>query len=115
MSATEALFYAAVGGAAVAIGSGLATIYGDYKDRLRTLGAITRRVRRAMTRRKVGSTASLFEILNDSDGKLVFRLKAGDGEILAQSHAYESKDSVRQGIASIQAHARRAVVRDLTS
>ena len=38
-------------------------------------------------------------------GKFRFRLKAGDGEIIATGEAYESKASAKNGIASVQTNA----------
>ncbi|HEX9176392.1 MAG TPA: YegP family protein, partial [Mycobacterium sp.] len=38
-------------------------------------------------------------------GKFRFRLKAGDGEIIAVGEAYESKASAKKGIASVQTNA----------
>ena len=38
-------------------------------------------------------------------GKFRFRLKAGDGEVIATGEAYESKASAKNGIASVQTNA----------
>jgi uncharacterized protein YegP (UPF0339 family) len=56
-----------------------------------------------------------FEIFKDSVGKFRFRLKAQNGEIIAESQGYESKEGCQKGIASIKENASKAVVKDLTS
>ncbi|MGW0252670.1 YegP family protein [Nocardia goodfellowii] len=40
--------------------------------------------------------------------------QAGNGEVIAQSHAYASKDAASKGIASVQSNAAGAAVVDLT-
>ncbi|HME48690.1 YegP family protein [Mycobacterium sp.] len=50
----------------------------------------------------------------DKGGKLRFRLKARNGEIIATSEADESKAGAKNGIASVQKHAAGASVVDLT-
>ncbi|MCX0270041.1 DUF1508 domain-containing protein [Nocardia zapadnayensis] len=56
--------------------------------------------------------AGKFVLYTDSTGKFRWRLKAGNGEIIAASRAYESKDSAKQGIASVRSHAPGAEVLD---
>lgn len=46
-----------------------------------------------------------FEIYEDKGGKCRFRLKAGNGEIIAASEAYNSKDSCKNGIDSVKRNA----------
>ena len=58
--------------------------------------------------------AGKFEITKDKAGKYRFRLKAGNGEIIAVSEAYETKASARNGIESVQKNAPEATVVDLT-
>lgn len=58
--------------------------------------------------------AGKFELFADAAGKIRWRLKAGNGEIIAQSQAYESKESAKKGIASVQSNAAAAAVVDLT-
>jgi uncharacterized protein YegP (UPF0339 family) len=58
--------------------------------------------------------AGKFEIYQDKGGKFRFRLKAGNGEIIAVGEAYESKASAKNGIASVQNNASGAAVVDLT-
>lgn len=52
--------------------------------------------------------------VKDKGGKFRFRLKAGNGEIIASSEAYESKAAAKNGVASVQKNATDAAVVDLT-
>ena len=56
-----------------------------------------------------------FEIFKDAVGKFRFRLRARNGEIIAESGAYESKEGCQKGIASIKENAAKAVVKDYTT
>ncbi|WP_306362097.1 DUF1508 domain-containing protein [Nocardia sp. CC227C] len=56
-----------------------------------------------------------FEIFCDASGKFRWRLEAGNGEIVAQSQAYASKDAAKKGIASVQSTAAAASVVDLVA
>ena len=58
--------------------------------------------------------AGKFELYKDAKGKFRFRLKAGNGEIIAVGEAYDSKASAKNGIASVQKNAPGATVVDLT-
>jgi uncharacterized protein len=58
--------------------------------------------------------AGKFEIYSDKGGKFRFRLKAGNGEIIAVGEAYESKASAKNGIDSVKKNAADATVVDLT-
>lgn len=58
--------------------------------------------------------AGKFEIYTDKGGKYRFRLKAGNGEIIASSEAYESKASAQNGVKSVRTNAPGASVVDLT-
>jgi uncharacterized protein YegP (UPF0339 family) len=58
--------------------------------------------------------AGKFEIYTDKGGKFRFRLKAGNGEIIASSEAYESKASAKNGVESVKTNAADAPVVDLT-
>ncbi|MBN2873871.1 MAG: YegP family protein [Spirochaetales bacterium] len=49
--------------------------------------------------------AGKFEYYEDKKGKFRFRLKAGNGQIIAVSEAYESKDSCINGIESVKKNA----------
>lgn len=54
--------------------------------------------------------AGKFEIYKDKGGKHRFRLKAGNGEIIASSEAYESKAACENGIESVKKNAGDAAV-----
>ena len=58
--------------------------------------------------------AGKFELYSDKAGKFRFRLKAGNGETIATSEAYESKASAKNGIASVRKNAPDAKLDDLT-
>jgi uncharacterized protein YegP (UPF0339 family) len=49
--------------------------------------------------------AGKFELYQDKAGKYRFRLKAGNGEVIAVGEAYESKSAAENGIASVQRNA----------
>ncbi|HEX6569246.1 MAG TPA: YegP family protein [Acidimicrobiales bacterium] len=49
--------------------------------------------------------AGKFELYTDKAGKFRFRLKAGNGEVIAVSEAYESKASAKNGIESVRKNA----------
>lgn len=49
-----------------------------------------------------------FEIYKDAAGKFRWRLKVPNGEIIAFSEAYESKDGCRKAIESIKANVQKA-------
>lgn len=50
-----------------------------------------------------------FEIYKSKD-KWYFRLKAGNGEIIAQSEAYNTKQGAMKGVASVQQNAKIAMI-----
>lgn len=54
-----------------------------------------------------------YELYSDKAGKYRFRLKAGNGQVVAVSEAYETKASAQNGIASVRANADSETV-DLT-
>ena len=58
--------------------------------------------------------AGKFELYKDKGGKFRFRLKAGNGQIIAVSEAYESKASANNGIASVRKNAPDAKLDDQT-
>ncbi len=58
--------------------------------------------------------AGKFELFTDAADKVRWRLKAGNGEVIAQSQAYASKDAASKGISSVQSNAAGAAVVDLT-
>lgn len=49
--------------------------------------------------------AGKFELYQDKAGKYRFRLKAGNGQVIAVGEAYESKAAAENGIASVQQNA----------
>ncbi len=51
-----------------------------------------------------------FEWFKDKAGKFRFRLKAPNGEIIATSEAYESKDGCMNGIESVKKNAAMAKI-----
>ena len=55
-----------------------------------------------------------FEIFKATDGKYYFRLKAVNGEIIAHSEGYSSKQGAQDGIASVKKNAPIAITVDLT-
>jgi uncharacterized protein YegP (UPF0339 family) len=58
--------------------------------------------------------AGKFELYKDGQGKYRFRLKAGNGEIIAAGEAYESKTSALGGIDSVRRNAANAALVDQT-
>lgn len=58
--------------------------------------------------------AGTFEVYEDRAGKFRFRLKAGNGEIVASGEAYESKASAIKGMEAVQRAAAGAKLKDLT-
>ncbi|UCE15681.1 MAG: YegP family protein [Candidatus Bathyarchaeota archaeon] len=55
-----------------------------------------------------------FEITKDTSGEYRFRLRAPNGEIIANSEGYKSKSSCKKGIASVKKNAPKATIQDLT-
>ena len=58
--------------------------------------------------------AAKFELKKSANGKFHFNLKAGNGEIIATSETYNSKDAAKNGIESVKKNAPTAEVVDLT-
>jgi uncharacterized protein YegP (UPF0339 family) len=56
------------------------------------------------------STSPKFEWFKDKAGKFRFRLLAANGEIIAASEAYSSKEACLSGIESVKKNAPRAEV-----
>jgi uncharacterized protein len=56
--------------------------------------------------------AGKFELYEDRAGKFRFRLKAGNGEVIASSEAYNSKASAKNGIESVRKNAPDAALDD---
>lgn len=55
-----------------------------------------------------------FELYKDKSGQFRFRLKAGNGEIIAVGEAYQAKASALNGIDSVRRNAPGAPTVDLT-
>ncbi len=54
--------------------------------------------------------AGTFEVYEDKAGKYRFRLKAGNGEVVAVGEAYESKQNALRGVEAVQRAAADATV-----
>jgi uncharacterized protein YegP (UPF0339 family) len=57
--------------------------------------------------------AGKFEVYEDKVGKYRFRLKAGNGEIVAQGEAYETKAGAHGGCEAVQRAADGATIVDV--
>ena len=51
-----------------------------------------------------------FEVYRDKKGEYRFRLKAGNGEIIAESEGYKTKQGCMKGIVSVQKNAAKAKI-----
>jgi uncharacterized protein len=58
--------------------------------------------------------AGKFELFKDTGGKFRFRLKAGNGQIIASSEAYETKAAAQNGIKSVRTNAPTGRIDDQT-
>jgi len=58
--------------------------------------------------------AGKFEVYTDKAGKYRFRLKAGNGEIIAAGEAYDTKAAALNGVESVKRNAADATVDDQT-
>ena len=58
--------------------------------------------------------AGKFEIIKDKAGEYRFHLKAANGEIIASSQGYKTKETAHTGIESVKKSAAEAAVVDLT-
>ncbi|MEU1675395.1 DUF1508 domain-containing protein [Streptomyces roseifaciens] len=54
-----------------------------------------------------------FEMYEDNSGKYRYRLKAGNGEIIAVGESYNSRSACEKGIESVKQNAASAPVKDL--
>ena len=54
--------------------------------------------------------AGIFEVYEDKSGKFRFRLKAGNGQVVASGEAYETKASALKGCEAVQRAAEGAKV-----
>ena len=59
--------------------------------------------------------AGKFEVYEDQAGKFRFRLKAGNGEIVAVGEAYETKAAAKKGCEAVQRAADGAKIVDAGS
>jgi uncharacterized protein YegP (UPF0339 family) len=59
--------------------------------------------------------AAKFEIYTDAKGEFRFRLKAGNGEIVATGEGYKTKDGVIKGVDAVKRAAAEAEVSDATA
>jgi uncharacterized protein YegP (UPF0339 family) len=66
-------------------------------------------------KRGVKLAGERFEIFKDAVGKFRFRLGAQNGEIIAESGAYESKEGCQKGIASVKENASKAEIKNYTT
>ncbi|WP_341956609.1 YegP family protein [Microbacterium sp. LWH13-1.2] len=57
--------------------------------------------------------AGKFELYTDSGGGHRFRLKAGNGEVIASSESYTTRSAAKNGIESIKTNAPGATVVEL--
>ena len=58
--------------------------------------------------------AGTFEVYEDKAGKFRFRLKAGNGQVVAVGEDYETKAAAMKGAEAVQRAADGAKVEDLT-
>lgn len=59
--------------------------------------------------------AAKFEIYTDAKGEYRFRLKAGNGEVVATGESYKTKSGVINGVDAVKRAAAEAEVDDQTS
>ncbi|GAB3134516.1 YegP family protein [Tsukamurella serpentis] len=57
--------------------------------------------------------AGKFEVYEDNAGKFRFRLKAGNGEVVATGQGYTSRKGAHDGVAAVQRAAEGAKVVDV--
>lgn len=56
-----------------------------------------------------------FERAESKNGKVFFRLKSGNGQVVGKSQMYESASGMENGIKSVRENAASAEVKDLTA
>jgi len=59
--------------------------------------------------------AGKFEVYEDKAGKFRFRLKAGNGEVVASGQSYATKAAAKKGVEAVQKAAAGATVVDAES
>lgn len=57
--------------------------------------------------------AGKFEVYEDKGGKYRFRLKAGNGQVIASGQGYATKESCLNGIESVRKNAPEASIADI--
>lgn len=57
--------------------------------------------------------AGKFEVYEDKGGKYRFRLKAGNGQVIASGQGYATKESCLNGIESVRKNAPDASISDI--
>ena len=62
----------------------------------------------------VTKVTGVFEVIYDAAGRFRFHLKAGNGQIIAVSQSYLSKQAAENGIASVKTNAPTAKIIDQT-
>ena len=67
-----------------------------------------------LVQQKGKAMAGKFELYKDAGGKFRFRLRAGNGQVIAVGEAYESKAAAMNGIESVKSSAAGAAVDDQT-
>lgn len=60
------------------------------------------------------SQPGTFEIFREGTDKFRFRLRANNGEIVAASEGYSSKEKAKEGVEAVKAAADGAATEDLT-
>ncbi len=63
---------------------------------------------------RAAGVAGKFELFKDVGGKFRFRLKAGNGQVIASSEAYETKAAAQNGIKSVRTNAPTGRIDDQT-
>jgi len=58
--------------------------------------------------------AAKFEIYTDAKGEFRFRLKAGNGEVVATGESYKTRDGVIKGVDAVKRAAAEAEIDDKT-
>jgi uncharacterized protein YegP (UPF0339 family) len=56
-----------------------------------------------------------FEVFKDVSGQFRFRLRAANGEPIASSEAYTTKEACMDGVKSVKKNAPKAKVKDMTA
>jgi uncharacterized protein YegP (UPF0339 family) len=65
-----------------------------------------------LNKRGYQTMAAKFQLYKDKKGEFRFRLVASNGETIAASEGYKSKDSAKKGIESVKKNAAAAPIED---